>query len=74
MTSLAAFGARAIPELVVLIVVAGVVALCVIIAAPLRQIARARQVAAVLGKEQEPSGSRLETSRYRISGSRRRPK
>jgi hypothetical protein len=54
MTILAAVGARAIFELVLVIGVAGVVTLGVIIAAPLRQIARARQVAAVLGREQEP--------------------
>jgi hypothetical protein len=54
LTTLAAVGARTIPELVVLIAVAGIVALCVIVVAPLRQIARARRVAAVLGREQEP--------------------
>ena len=54
MTGLAALGARAISELVVFIAVAGVVALCVIIAAPLRQIARAQEVALILGREEEP--------------------
>jgi AAA+ superfamily predicted ATPase len=54
MTTLAAVGARAIPELVGFIAVAGIVALCVIIAAPYRQIARAQEVAAILGREEEP--------------------
>jgi AAA+ superfamily predicted ATPase len=54
MTVVVAIGARDIPELAVFIAVAGVVALCVIIGAPYRQIARARQVAVVLGQEQEP--------------------
>jgi hypothetical protein len=54
MTGLVAAGVRAIPELVVLIGVAGVVTLCVIIVAPLRQIARAQEVSIILGREQEP--------------------
>ena len=54
MTGLAALGAHAIPELVVLIAVAGIVGLCVIVMAPLRQIARAQEVSAILGREEEP--------------------
>jgi hypothetical protein len=61
MTALAGVGARAIPELVVFIAVAGIVALCVIIVAlcviivaPFSQIARAQRVSVILGQEQAP--------------------
>jgi AAA+ superfamily predicted ATPase len=53
-TVMAGVGARAIPELVVFIAVAGIVTLCVIVAAPYRQLVRARQVSVILGQEQEP--------------------
>jgi hypothetical protein len=53
-TVLAAAGAGGPPELVVCMAVAGMVALGLTIAAPYRQIARARRVAAILAREQEP--------------------
>jgi hypothetical protein len=45
---------RAIPELVVFFGVTGIVAFCVVIGAPFRQISRAQEVTIILGQEQEP--------------------
>jgi hypothetical protein len=53
-TVMAAAGAWTIPELAVFIGTAGVVALCAIVGAPLRQISRAQEVTIILGREQEP--------------------
>jgi hypothetical protein len=54
LTVMAAIGARTIPELAVVIGVAGVITLGVIVIAPYRLIARARGVSNILGREEEP--------------------